>query len=79
MEYKYIESSILANIGYDADKRVLEVNLKRNEQKRHYLNVPHNIWLEFKKADSFGKFFLNRIKDNYDELRFASNFVANKS
>lgn len=73
MEYEYVESSIISNIGYDHRNKVLEIKLKRSNQIRHYLNFPEGMWRKLKKADSIGKFFLKRIRYNYDELRFAKS------
>lgn len=75
MEYCHIKSSIISTIAYDSEKEILEIKLKKNNQVRQYLSFPNNSWVEFKNADSIGKYFLKKIKNNYDELRLAQKLI----
>lgn len=68
---KQIESSILTSVGYDFDREILEIELKKNSQIRQYYNFPKSVWHDFESSDSKGRYFLKYIKDKYNEIRFA--------
>lgn len=71
IERKQIESSVLISIGYDFEREILEIELKKNKQIRQYYNFPKVTWYAFESSDSKGRYFLKYIKDKYNELRFA--------
>ena len=64
IETKPVESSNLAAIGYDAATKTLQVDFK-NGKRWQYQNVPSELFVEFSKADSVGKFFATRIKSEF--------------
>ena len=73
MTYHSVKSSIISSMGYDYENKILEIELKRHNQTRQYFNVPTDLWIKLKNANSTGKFFLKNIKDNFDELKLVSN------
>jgi len=74
MERQKLNSKILASVGYDPITRDLEVEFRarKDEDKRRvyrYHAVPAERYAEMMAAESFGSFFLDRIKPNYDCTR----------
>jgi hypothetical protein len=65
MKLVTVESSMIHAIGYDKEKRVLEIvfNTGRTYQ---YLDVPPEAYDNLMKADSKGRYFLSNIKDMYE-------------
>lgn len=61
-----IESSNLRAIGWNFLTQTLDISFGKNSLHR-YTGVPHELWLDFLKADSYGKFFHKHIlSGNYD-------------
>ena len=61
------DSSWIDSIEYyscDEVSGYLIINTKKDKSYIHK-NVPILVWNEFKKADSFGKFYNQNIKSNY--------------
>lgn len=69
MDRKYVESSMITSIGYDASQAILEVEFKTNGQAWQYFDVPEYIWYEMGSAPSVGKYFHANIKGTYSESR----------
>jgi len=61
-----LESSLARSIGYDTINEVLEIELV-NGGVWQYFDVPEEIYQELMTADSKGRYFLNEIKDVYEE------------
>ena len=61
MERKAVESSNLAEIGYDEDEHILEVKFKKGVVYRYY-EVPATTYEEMLEADSVGKVFQQLVK-----------------
>lgn len=59
------ESSNIARIVYKSDKKTLYITFKRGGTYR-YDNVPANIALDLKNAESVGKFFQDNIKNKFN-------------
>lgn len=59
-----VDSSVIASVGYDRDRRVLEVELVSGAVYQ-YLDVPPKDYLALLAADSQGRFYNQRIKPNY--------------
>lgn len=62
-----IQSSNLAEVGYDTDSMMLEV-LFHNGTVYQFFDVPEALYLEMMQSDSKGKFFNTQIKNSF---RFA--------
>jgi KTSC domain-containing protein len=60
-----IESSVLAEVGYDRSRHVLEVKLV-NGTIYQYLDVPAREYLALLAADSSGRYYNTAIKPNYE-------------
>ena len=70
---KPVESSVLATVGYDAGKRVLEIEFHSGAIYR-YLEVPEEIHKRLLAAESKGHFFGANIRD-----KFRSERVKNRT
>ena len=57
-------SSVIAAVGYDEDREVLEVEFASGAVYR-YLNVSPDVFENFRFARSKGRFFNEQIKDAY--------------
>lgn len=64
MERKNVHSSNLKSIGYNEDKKILEVEFNSGGVYQ-YNNVPKNIFEELMTASSHGKYFNQMIKEIY--------------
>lgn len=56
-----VNSSILTSVGYNANKRILEIEF-RNGGIYKYHNIPESIYSGLMKADSFYQYFERHIK-----------------
>ena len=65
---KPVESSVLASVGYDAGKRVLEIEFHSGAIYR-YLEVPEEIHRRLLAAESKGHFFGANIRDKFRSER----------
>jgi len=59
-----VNSSDIASLGYDEASATLEIEFKATGVYR-YFSVPRNIYDEFARTPSPGKFFLQHIKGKY--------------
>lgn len=66
--YNDFDSSFINEISYEYNLNVLTVKMK-GERAYKYFNVSRNIFNEFKKAESKGKFFNKYIKNHYGYKR----------
>lgn len=57
-------SSFIRGAWYDWDYQYMVIRLE--ETYYHYCGLPPAIWEEFKKTESFGRFYNQAIKGNYD-------------
>ncbi len=64
MQHVTVESSMIHAVGYDAEKRILEIvfNTGRTYQ---YFDVPPEEYEGLLNADSKGRYFLANIRDVY--------------
>ncbi|MDO9579555.1 MAG: KTSC domain-containing protein [Bacteroidales bacterium] len=60
-----VESSNLASVGYDADNKILEIEFNHGGVYQ-YFDVPQDVYDELMDADSYGKYFVHNIKDEYE-------------
>ena len=61
MERVRVESDAMASVGYDADRRVLEIEFTSGEVYR-YFDVPPNLHAGLMAAGSHGQFFAEHIR-----------------
>lgn len=64
IERKPVESSVLASVGYDAAKRLLEIEFHSGAIYR-YLDVPEEIHRRLFAAESKGHFFGANIRNKF--------------
>ncbi|WP_306992718.1 KTSC domain-containing protein [Amycolatopsis thermophila] len=64
MRRRPVSSTALASVGYDATRRVLEVEFRHHGIYR-YLGVESAIHRALLDADSKGQYFQERIRDRY--------------
>jgi KTSC domain-containing protein len=60
-----VESSVLAEVGYDQKRRVLEVKLVSGAIYQ-YLDVPAREFMALLAAPSSGRYYNTNIKPNYE-------------
>lgn len=60
-----VDSSSIAEAGYDARREIMEVEF-RHGGIYQYLEVPAEVYREFEAAESKGRFVNLRIKPDYD-------------
>ena len=68
MERNYIESKMIASIGYAFESSVLEIEFNSGAVWQYY-DFPESVWYEFENSDSKGKFFHREIKNQYTETQ----------
>lgn len=56
------------SVGYDGDQQVLEVEF-HNDRVYQYYVVPRGVYRELMAAESFGRFFNERVRDRYPARR----------
>jgi lysyl-tRNA synthetase class 2 len=59
-----LESSVLASAGYDAERRILELEFVSGDVYRYWV-VPARVWRELWEAESAGHYFTTAIRDAY--------------
>jgi hypothetical protein len=72
MERNHVESSALQSVGYDPEKRILEVKF-RDDGVWQYFSFPPSAYKKFCSASSLGNFFVTKIKGKYPEIRVGNN------
>ncbi|MBI2977150.1 MAG: KTSC domain-containing protein [Chloroflexi bacterium] len=65
MELVTVESSMIHAVGYDRQKRILEIVFNTGRAYQYY-DVPLKIHGELLKAESKGRYFLANIRDMYE-------------
>ena len=65
MEVEKVTSSYIKSVGYDKEKKKLQVEFK-NGTKWQYNEVPESAYVSLLLAESTGKFFAKEIKGVYD-------------
>jgi len=59
------DSSAFKEIGYEKTDHILVVTFRDSGDSYYYYDVPRDMWVEFKNADSLGSYFNEYIKGNY--------------
>ncbi len=72
MDRQYVESSMIDSIGYDFTNAILEIEFK-NGTVWNYPDFPEYLWYEFESADSKGKFFHQKINNQYTPTGYRVN------
>lgn len=65
MEMQFVDSSNIAQIGYDPNSNTLRVEFKSGGRTYDYFNVPENVFNELKNASSVGSYHARNIKNSY--------------
>lgn len=65
MDREQVTSTMIRSIGYEPETQSLEIEFAKGGACYLYSEFPEDEYAAFKSADSFGKFFLARIKDRY--------------
>lgn len=68
MEREYVDSSMIASIGYDASTSTLEIEFKSNGEVWQYYDFPESAYYELK-SGSIGKFFNANIRGKFRESK----------
>lgn len=62
-------SSKIAEYGYDRDGCLLRINFRRSNAGYYYYGVTPEVFSEFLKAGSKGRFFMQNIKGKFEERK----------
>lgn len=65
--HKVTNSSFITEIKYDEDNKILVVTMKHGKEYE-YLNVPIDVFKDFKNADSAGAFYSANVKGKFEEM-----------
>ncbi len=57
-------SSFINGAWYDKKNKYMIISL--NEVYYHYCGMPESVWMDFTRAESFGRFYNQAIKGQYD-------------
>ncbi len=68
MRRKPIDSSAIASVGYDAGRETLEVEFRSGNVYR-YFGVPEEVYEDFLRARSKGRYFGSFIRGRFDSAR----------
>ena len=69
MQRRPVSSSNIAEVGYDAERRVLEV-LFHSGGLYQYFDVPQSEYVSLMRAGSHGQYLNRSIKDDFDMPAF---------
>ena len=69
MDRDYVDSSMIASIGYDQSTGTVEVEFHSNGEIWQYFDVPEITYNEVPAAGSIGKAFIALIKKQFREAR----------
>ena len=64
-----VESSAVKAVGYDANSQTLFVQLTSSDEVYAYEKVPADVYSEFLKAPSKGRFYIGKIKGQYESKK----------
>lgn len=68
MKRTEVESSMIHSVGYDPDKRTLEIEFNSGGVYQ-YFDVPPEEYEDLMQAESHGRYFLANIRDVYNYRR----------
>ena len=58
------KSSFVGGAWYDQNNQYMLIRLR--DTYYHYCGLPENVWNNFKRAESFGEYYNQNIKGNFD-------------
>ncbi len=64
MERQPVSSTSIQTVGYDPEKKTLEIEFQSGEIY-DYFDVPRDIYVDLMHAESHGQFFIQNIRDQY--------------
>lgn len=65
IEMQPVDSSLIAQIGYDSESEVLAVQMHNSSDVYLYEDVPPSVHSEFLAAESKGRYFVENVKGQY--------------
>jgi hypothetical protein len=60
---------MIASVGYDAKAQILEIQFLSSGDIWQYEEVSEEVYQDFMKSNSKGRFFLENIRGGYEEYR----------
>lgn len=63
--YNIVKSSNIVESKYDTSNKTMTIKFN-NGVEYEYNDVPHEIYVQFRMAESQGKFFSSKISKNYE-------------
>ena len=66
MKREPVESTAIKSIGYNEDKKLLEVEILGTGNIYQYKDVPLEEYFDFMDAKSLGEYYNRVIKENYE-------------
>ncbi|MFD0793562.1 KTSC domain-containing protein [Mucilaginibacter litoreus] len=69
MQRHRVQSSALQSVGYDPQKKILELEFRENSGVWQYFGFKPSSYKKFISSESLGHFFVTRIKGKYPELK----------
>jgi hypothetical protein len=69
MKRQHVESSALESVGYDPDKKILELEFMDNGGVWQYYQLPTTVYKKFRNSESLGRYFVKKIKGKYPEKK----------
>lgn len=69
MQRQWLDSSVLASVGYDRGTLTLEVEFKKDGAVYQYRNVPFSVVEQLMLAGSHGRYFSRQIRDRFRSRR----------
>jgi hypothetical protein len=69
MKRRHVQSSALQSVGYDPEKKILELEFKNSGGVWQYYRLPSAVYHKFIHAESLGSYFVTKIKGRYREQK----------
>ena len=71
MKRQPVQSSALQSVGYDPEKKILELEFRDSGGVWQYFKLPPGVYNKFIHAESLGNYFVTKIKGQYKEMKVA--------
>lgn len=69
IEMQAVESSLIDKVGYDAETKVLAIQMNNSSDTYYYQAVPESIFENLLAADSKGRYYVKNIKGKFKTER----------
>jgi len=69
IEMQAVESSLIDQVGYDAEAKVLAIQMNNSSDTYYYQDVPQSIFENLLAADSKGRYYVKNIKGKFKTER----------